>query len=94
MDRLRTANSCYKRQSYEDYPDQDFSEFQDCQAINLGSLSRQFPDLRDPTKASKSDPHCIVYIIDVIKKIRHLREMSGLNGRFVLQHARCDIGDA
>lgn len=94
MERLRTAYSCYRRQSYEEYPDQDFSEFEDCQAINLGSFARQFPDLRDPRKALKSDPQSIVYILDAIEKVRHLREMTGLDGRFVAQHTRCDIGDA
>lgn len=94
MDRLRTANSCFRRQPFEDYPDQDTSEFEDCQAINLGSLSRQFPNLRDPRKAPKCDPQSIVYIVDAIKNIRHLREMSGLAGRFVAQHTDCDIGDA
>jgi len=68
------------------------SEIEDCEAVNLGCLSRQFPDLCEPTKASECERRSVLQILDAINRIKHFEDMDSLDSRFTIRHGACDIG--
>jgi hypothetical protein len=68
------------------------SEIEDCEAVNLGCLTRQFPDLCEPTETSDRERRSVLQILDAIYKIKHFEDMPSLDSRFTIRHGACDIG--
>lgn len=68
------------------------SEIEDCEAVNLGCLTRQFPDPYEPTETSKRERRSVVQIREAIYKIKHFEDMHSLDPTFKLRHEKCDIG--
>ena len=66
------------------------SEADTCETINLGCLSRKFPDLEDLVQ-NEPVGQTISGVLCAIRDIKHLRQMRGLEQRFVASHTKCDI---
>ncbi len=88
MSRLRSQTACRLR----DDPRTLDHESETCESINLGLLSRQFPDICEPTRATKSDPRSITELHKAIIGTRHLQDMAGLACGFARKHEACDVG--
>ena len=88
MSILRGQDACRLR----DDPGILDDESEACESINLGLLSRQFPDIREPTRATGSDPRSITEIHTAIIGTKHLQDMAGLADGFASEHEACDVG--
>ena len=66
------------------------SEADTCETINLGCLSRRFPDLEDLVQ-NEPVGQTISGVLCAIRDIKRLQQMRGLEQRFVASHTKCDI---
>lgn len=68
------------------------SKVEDCEAVNLGCLTRQFPDICEPTETSKREPRSVLQILGAIYNIKRFEDMHSLDHTFILRHETCDVG--
>lgn len=69
------------------------SEQNDCDALNLGSIMRVFPDLHTGSDVFASDVHSVHELMDDVRLIRHINDMNMLTKEFKRRHRdKCDAG--
>lgn len=66
------------------------SEANTCETINLGCLSRQFPNLEDLVQ-NEPVGQTISGVSYTIRYMKRFQQMKGLEQRFVASHTKCDV---
>ena len=68
-------------------------ERRNCDLINLGSLSLQFPDLIGSPLDAVSSPKTVNRILSSIRSLTSISDFSTTNDNFMTKHGSCCIGD-